>query len=260
VAQAVAEGWSGVEALAGIPGLVGATPIQNVGAYGQEVSDTLAQVRVLDRHGGAMRTLARDACGLSYRSSRFKEDPSGYVVTAVQFRFPVDPLGAPVRYAELAKALGVPLGTRVPAATVLETVLALRKSKGMIWEADEACPGSAGSFFTNPIVTTAEAAAVEERARQEGHLPPGETMPRFPASEGRQKLAAAWLVERAGFSKGTRRGSVGVSARHALSLVHYGGGTAAELVALAREVRDGVRERFGVVLVPEPVFLGMVWA
>ncbi len=244
VATAVQEGWVGVEALSGIPGLAGATPIQNVGAYGQEVAETIAGVRVWDRAERRVRTLAAADCGFGYRTSRFKARPDAFVVLSVTFRFPLGDLGAPVRYAELARTLGVESGDRVPAKDVREAVLTLRRGKGMVLDPGDHDTWSAGSFFTNPVVDP----EVAER------LAPG--APRWPQPDGRVKVSAAWLIGQAGFEKGTRRGRVGLSEKHALALTNRGGGTTAELLALAREIRDAVHERSGITLVNEPVTVG----
>jgi UDP-N-acetylmuramate dehydrogenase len=245
----VEEGLAGLECLAGIPGTVGAAPVQNVGAYGQEVADTIAAVRVLDRATLATRELAPAECGFGYRTSVFRRAPERFVVLAVTFR--LDP-GAPrtVRYPELARALGGSPAAPPDVAAVRDAVLALRRSKSMVLDPDDENRRSVGSFFVNPVVDPATADAVAAAAGA------GAAMPRWAAGDGRAKLSAAWLVERAGFAKGTRRGAVGVSSRHALALVHHGGGSAAGLLALAREIRQGVAARFGVVLHPEPVFLG----
>jgi len=245
-AQAVGEGWGGVASLAGIPGLVGATPIQNVGAYGEEVADTIAEVRVFDRAAGAFVDKAPAACGFGYRASIFKRSDR-WVVTRVRFVFERG-TDAPVRYAELARALGVAEGGAAPAARVRETVLALRRGKGMVLDAGDPDSVSAGSFFTNPVVDAQTATRVEAVA--------GAAPPRFPAEGDRVKLAAAWLVERAGFPRGWGEGPAGVSRKHALALVNRGGATARDLVAVARAIRDGVRARFGVTLEVEPVLVG----
>ncbi len=244
VARAVDEEWAGVEALSGIPGSVGATPIQNVGAYGQEVSQTIASVRVFDRFDRVVRTVATADCGFTYRSSRFKVEPNRFVVLSVTFQLPLGDLGAPVAYAELARALGVDLGGRAPSARVREAVLELRRGKGMVLDADDHDTWSAGSFFTNPIVPAAEADALPEGA------------PRFVQPDGSVKTSAAWLIEQAGFSKGHGSGRVSLSTKHTLALTNRGGATTDELLTLAREVRDGVRSAFGVTLVPEPVLVG----
>jgi UDP-N-acetylmuramate dehydrogenase len=244
VTTALQEGWVGVEALAGIPGLVGATPIQNVGAYGQEVAETIATVRVWDRRAQRVATIAAADCGFGYRSSRFKADPDGFVVLAVTFQLRLGDLGAPVRYAELARTLRVDVGERVPAKDIREAVLELRRGKGMVLDPDDHDTWSAGSFFTNPVVE----AEVAERLAPEA--------PRWPQRDGRVKLSAAWLIGQAGFRKGAQRGSVGLSTKHALALTNRGGGTTAELLAFAREIRDAVHERCGIELVNEPVTVG----
>jgi UDP-N-acetylmuramate dehydrogenase len=244
VARAVDEQWVGVEALSGIPGSVGATPIQNVGAYGQEVAQTVASVRVYDRYERAIHTLAAADCGFTYRSSRFKAEPHRYVVLSVSFQLPLGDLGAPIAYAELARVLGVEIGARPPAAEVREAVLDLRRSKGMVLDADDHDTWSVGSFFTNPILPADEAATLPADA------------PRFPQADGSVKTSAAWLIEKAGFSRGHGSGRVSLSTKHTLALTNRGGATTSELLALAREVRDGVSAAFGITLVPEPVLVG----
>ncbi|UJR82403.1 UDP-N-acetylmuramate dehydrogenase [Sandaracinus amylolyticus] len=234
------EGLAGLECLSGIPGLVGATPIQNVGAYGQEVADTIASVRVLDRVEKRVVELTPAQCEFGYRDSMFKRDPERYVVLSVVFALVPDG-AATVRYAELARALeGRPRDVR----TVRETVIALRRAKSMVIDPVDPNRRSAGSFFTNPIVDASIADALSAQH---------ENMPRWPQPDGRVKLAAGWLIERAGITKGLRRGHVGISTKHALALVHHGGGTTTELLALASEVQDAVRARFGVELHREPV-------
>ena len=244
VARAVDEGWVGVEALSGIPGSVGATPIQNVGAYGQEVAQTIASVHVFDRYDRAIRTVASADCGFSYRSSRFKVEPNRFVVLTVTFQLPLGDLGAPVAYAELARTLGVELGGRAPAARVREAVLELRRGKGMVLDADDHDTWSAGSFFTNPILSTTEAEALPADA------------PRWEQPDGSVKTSAAWLIEKAGFSRGHGSGRVSLSTKHTLALTNRGGATTDELLTLAREIRDGVQSAFGITLVPEPVLVG----
>ncbi len=254
VAHAVTEGWRGVEALSGIPGSTGATPMQNVGAYGQEVSEVIAAVRTFDRATDRIRTLARTDLGFGYRNSVLKESlyatgspwfpTPRYVVLDVQFQMPVADLSAPIRYAELARALDVELGERAPSARVREAVLALRGGKGMVLDPADHDTWSAGSFFTNPVLDADEAARLPADA------------PRFPAPAGRVKTSAAWLIARAGFDKGYGLpGPAALSTKHTLALTNRGGARAADLLELARTVRAGVRERFGVELVPEPVLL-----
>jgi UDP-N-acetylmuramate dehydrogenase len=250
VQTALAEGLGGLECLTGIPGSTGATPIQNVGAYGQEVSDTIDAVEVLDRSNLETIWFDNDTCGFGYRSSRFKQDPERYVVLAVRYR--LTPGAAPcLRYGELARALG---SRAEPSLQEVATaVRSLRASKGMLLEGAGENRRSAGSFFTNPIVTTVQADALRELALSRGLVSNLDQMPCFEAGPGRKKLSAAWLIEHAGIKKGTRRGQVGVSSQHALALVHHGGGTTAELLALASEVEAGVQAAFGIALTREPV-------
>jgi UDP-N-acetylmuramate dehydrogenase len=259
VERCVAEGLAGIEALSGIPGSVGATPIQNVGAYGQEVSETIDQVLVLDRRGKRVEMLDARACEFSYRSSVFKRTPGRWVVLAVTFALRRDPLSMPIRYAELARALGVEIGDRAPLADVREAVLELRRRKGMVLDEDDPDSVSAGSFFTNPVLTAEEFEALRARVREK--LGADADPPSWPESDGRVKTSAAWLIERAGFTKGYGDpATVAISSKHTLALTNRGAGTTAALVALAREIADGVRREFGVELVPEPVFVGHAWA
>ncbi|MEO3853686.1 UDP-N-acetylmuramate dehydrogenase [Acrocarpospora sp. B8E8] len=249
VARCVAEGLSGVECLSGIPGLVGSTPIQNVGAYGQEVAQTVSSVRVYDRLARETRDLPAAACGFAYRDSAFKGDQGRHLVLAVTYDLVESGLSGPVAYKELALALGVELGARVPLAEARAAVLGLRRGKGMVLDADDPDTISAGSFFTNPILSAAEAAELELRAPE---------FPRWDMPGERVKVPAAWLIENAGFPKGYERGSVRISTKHTLALTNpTGAASAEELLALAREVRDGVREKFGVTLVNEPVMVGV---
>ncbi|MDO9378232.1 MAG: UDP-N-acetylmuramate dehydrogenase [Nocardioidaceae bacterium] len=244
VAHAVAQGWQGLEALSGIPGLVGASPVQNVGAYGQDVSQTIASVRTYDRHDRRVRTFAAADCDFGYRHSRFKADPGRYVVLSVSFQLPLGDLSGPVAYAELARTLGIEVGERASAADVREAVLGLRRGKGMVLDEADHDTWSAGSFFTNPVLDVDAAATLPADA------------PRFPQPDGTVKTSAAWLIDRAGFARGHGTGPATLSGKHTLALTNRGGATAGELVALAREVRDGVRAQFGVELVNEPVLVG----
>jgi UDP-N-acetylmuramate dehydrogenase len=246
VGLCVADRLAGVEALSGIPGLVGGSPVQNIGAYGQDVSQTVTSVRAYDRRGGEVVELAD--CGFSYRHSVFKAEPGRWVVLAVTFALTSGELSAPVGYAELARRLGVEVGERAPLGEVREAVLALRRGKGMVLDAADPDTRSAGSFFTNPLLTEAQLADLRARTDE----PP----PTWPEADGRTKVSAAWLIERAGFGKGAFDGPVGISSKHSLALVNRGGGTTADLRRVAAAVRDGVRGRFGVELVPEPVFVG----
>ena len=255
VARAVEEGWSGIEALSGIPGSAGATPVQNVGAYGQEVAQTIARVRVWDRTDQQVRTMTSLDCHFTYRHSLFKES-SRYVVIDVMFQLVLQSLSQPVRYADLATQLGVSVGERVPLADAREAVLAQRRRRGMVLDAEDHDTWSCGSFFTNPILTVDDFAALERRiADRLGADAPAP--PRFADTDGNVKTSAAWLIERAGFGKGFGMpGPAALSTKHTLALTNRGSATATEMVALAREVRDGVRDAFGVTLVNEPVLVG----
>ena len=247
VGRAADEGWSGIECMSGIPGLVGATPIQNVGAYGQDVSDTLVSVRAYDRATGAFEALPAAECGFGYRASIFKRSDR-WIVTSVRFAFRASRDAAPVRYEELARALSLAAQGRAPVRLVRQAVIRLRRSKGMVLDAGDPESVSAGSFFVNPLVSAETLEEVSRRA--------GARAAAFVESGGRHKLAAAWLVEHAGFPKGWSVGPVGVSRKHALALVNRGGATARDLLRAARRIRDGVRDRFGIVLEPEPVLVG----
>lgn len=256
VTETIARDLAGLECLSGIPGLVGATPIQNVGAYGQEVAETIRAVRVVERRTWQIRELTPTECAFAYRASAFKSDPERFVVLAVTFG--LRPGGTPtLRYRELAEALAGRVSPRLTDAR--SAVLALRRTKSMLIAADDPNRRSVGSFFMNPIVPAPEAAAVGARAAATGAVGRAAEMPSWPAGDGRVKLSAAWLIEQAGISKGLLRGAVGVSSAHALALVHHGGGTTLALVALAKEIRDTVRTRFGVALCPEPTFVGLSW-
>ena len=251
VELALSENLAGLECLAGIPGSAGATPIQNVGAYGQEVSDTLEAVEVLERSTLHTSWLAANACDFGYRMSRFKREPERFVVLAARFRLRRG--GAPLlRYPELVQAVSARASTP-SLSEVAEVVRELRAKKSMLLRPDDENRHSAGSFFMNPVVTSAEAERVKQVALERGLVKRLEDVPSFAAGEGHTKLAAGWLIERAGISKGLRRGAVGVSSRHALALVHHGGGSTSELLALADEVRAKVRDVFGVELEIEPV-------
>jgi UDP-N-acetylmuramate dehydrogenase len=241
----VARGLSGLECLSGIPGDVGAAPMQNIGAYGQEVGPTIRMVELVRRDTGALVTMTGEACGFGYRDSVFKREAAErYVVVAVTFALSEAP--PTIRYPELARALEGMDATRP--ATVRDTVLALRRAKSMLLDPSDPNGRSAGSFFVNPTVSFDQADAVEDRARTRGI---GAPMPRF-AHEGRVKLSAGWLIEQAGLAKGTRRGDVGLSTKHCLAIVTRDGARAADVVAFGTEVRQRVREVFGVTLSPEP--------
>ena len=263
VARAVAEGWVGIEALSGIPGSTGATPVQNVGAYGEEVADSIATVRTWDRAECEVRSFARTECGFAYRDSLLKRSMRGaaddgeewfptprFVVLDVTFHLRKGSLSAPITYGQVADALGLEVGERAPLAKVREVVLALRRSKGMVLDAKDHDTWSVGSFFTNPIVSAADARRLPQEA------------PRYPTGDDRPgdtiKTSAAWLIERAGFGKGfalAPGAPAALSTKHTLALTNRGEATAADIVALARAIRDGVRDAFGVTLVPEPILI-----
>ena len=255
VAACVDEGLAGLECLSGIPGLAGATPIQNVGAYGQEVAQTITSVRVYDRVDGQVRELATAGCGFGYRSSVFKRSlalgavTGRFVVLRVRFALVADKLSMPVSYPELARALGLDPGGRAPLAEVRAAVLGLRRGKGMVLDPRDPDTRSAGSFFLNPVLSAGQFAALERAA--------GPGVPHYPAGPGQLKVPAAWLIEQAGFGRGYRHpGGARISAKHTLALVNPGGASTASLLALAREIRETVRGRFGVALACEPVLVG----
>jgi UDP-N-acetylmuramate dehydrogenase len=243
VEYTVAHGLQGFECLSGIPGSTGATPIQNVGAYGQEVSETVQWVRVYDRETRRTLTMTASECGFDYRTSVFKYHDRR-VVLAVAFKLRHSPLSGPLRYAELARTLGVPVGGSAPLHEVREAVLRLRRGKGMVIDPGDPDSVSAGSFFTNPILPADEVPA---------------EAPKWPEPDGRVKTSAAWLIERSGFGRGHGSGPAGISTKHTLALVNRGGATTAELMALARQIAAAVKAQFGVDLHPEPVLVGHRW-
>jgi UDP-N-acetylmuramate dehydrogenase len=250
VSAAVDHGWAGVEALSGIPGSTGATPVQNVGAYGQEVSETIASVRAWDRQQCRVRTLASTDCEFTYRHSRFKEerfrDAPRFVILEVTFQLRLTDLSSPVRYPELARSLGVKVGDRAPLSRVRDAVLALRQTKGMVLDPADHDTWSAGSFFTNPLLDAATVARLPAQA------------PRWPAGGERIKTSAAWLIEHAGFGPGYGLpGPAALSTRHTLALTNRGSARAKDILELARTIRDGVLRAFNVQLQPEPVFVGL---
>lgn len=251
VATAVDNDWSGIEALSGIPGRVGASPVQNIGAYGQEVAQTIARVITWDRQTDAQRTFVFAECKFGYRDSIFKRSAAGdvtgrYVITEVHFQLHNASLSQPIGYQQLADTLGVQIGARAPMREVRAAVLELRRSKGMVHDPADADSHSAGSFFTNPILTADLAEKLPADA------------PRFAQPDGTVKTSAAWLIERAGFAKGfPGDGAARLSSKHVLALTNQGGARASEIVTLAREIRAGVQQHFGVELVPEPVLVGV---
>jgi UDP-N-acetylmuramate dehydrogenase len=244
VAESVRRNLQGIECLSGIPGLTGATPIQNVGAYGQEVAETIVSVRAFDRTTLDVQELAANECGFGYRDSRFKSvEPERFIVLGVTFA--LRPGGAPaLRYAELVRHFA-DRGEGAPSlAAVRDATIALRRAKSMVYDRTDPNHRSCGSFFTNPVVNREHADRVERAVAV--------SMPRYPQAGGGVKLSAGWLIEQAGFARGLRRGAVGLSTRHALALVCHDGATARDVLALAQEIRAGVSARFGVELVPEP--------
>lgn len=245
VTEAVRRGWAGIESLAGIPGSAGATPIQNVGAYGHELADVVETVHAWDRSTGEAVHLSARECGFGYRTSRFKEEPNRWVVLEVTLRLrPAD--DGVVRYDEVARALGVPTGTSAPLARVRDTVLGLRTAKGMVLDPGDHDTWSVGSFFTNPIVSDDVLAALPEEC------------PRYPAGD-RWKVSAAWLIDASGVGRGFAledAARAAVSSKHSLALTNRGGASTADVLALARAVRASVADRFGVTLVPEPTLVG----
>jgi UDP-N-acetylmuramate dehydrogenase len=247
VETTVNHGLAGVECLSGIPGTVGGTPIQNVGAYGQDVSSTIERVTVYDCKSHSVRSLRGSDCGFSYRMSRFKHADEGrFVVCDVTFRLRPGP--ATATYADVASHLKRADVSTPTLSVVRDAVLNIRRSKGMVIDAHDPDSRSVGSFFMNPVVADADRERVASIA---GERPPG-----FAAGEGRVKIPAAWLIERAGFTKGYTDGAVGISTKHPLALVNRGGATAADVLRLARAVKRAVGERYGVWLRPEPVFVG----
>lgn len=249
VGLAVGQGWAGLEALSGIPGSTGAVPVQNVGAYGRDVAEAIDAVRVWDRLEGRIRTLSNADCEFGYRWSRFKEerfrDGPRFVVLEVTLRVHASDLSVPIRYAELAGELGVEVGECAGLRTTRQTVLSVRRRKGMVVDPADPDSCSAGSFFTNPVLTAEQADRLPAEA------------PRWSLGEGTVKTSAAWLIERAGFPRGFGLpGAASLSTRHTLAVTNRGGATAEDVLGLARRVRDGVREAFGVELVPEPVLVG----
>jgi len=251
VSLGVERGKAGLECLSGIPGLVGAAPVQNVGAYGADLSGVTRAVAVWDRQDGVRRVIDAADCGFGYRDSLFKasrrpgQATGRFVVLEVLIELAGSPLSRPVEYGELAGALGIGLGDRAPLTDVREAVLGLRRGKGMVFDPADPDTHGAGSFFTNPVLDASVAAA----------LPPA--APRFPQPDGAVKTSAAWLIEHAGFPKGFGSGPARLSSKHALALTNQGGAAAADIVALAREIRAGVESRFGVTLQPEPVLVGV---
>jgi UDP-N-acetylmuramate dehydrogenase len=253
VAHCIAEGLAGIECMSGIPGSAGATPIQNVGAYGQEVAETIRSVSVFDRHTDEVLTLAPQDCGFGYRHSVFKGHDR-HVVLEVTYALRPSRNGGPLRFGELTKVLGVEAGGAAPLGDIRDAVLGLRRGKGMVLDPDDPDTRSVGSFFMNPVLPAESWGALLQRVS--ARLGDGVAPPHWPDGPDRVKTSAAWLIERAGFAKGYGRDGVAISSKHTLALTHRGGGNTSALLGLAREIRDGVEATFGVRLVNEPVLIG----
>ena len=245
VATTISRGFAGLETLSGIPGTVGAAPIQNIGAYGHEVSEFITRVRTYDRQARAIKTFTNAECEFEYRSSHFKKHPGRYIVLSVQFQIRTGEISTPITYAELAKKLGIAVGEKAPVIDTRNAVMELRASKGMLLNPNDQDSWSAGSFFTNPIVSTEVASALPEGA------------PKWPTADGRVKTSAAWLIEHSGIDKGQSHGGARISTKHVLALTNSGNATAEELIQLAREVRASVQAKFGITLEPEVNLVGI---
>jgi UDP-N-acetylmuramate dehydrogenase len=254
VALSVERGWAGIECLSGIPGRVGATPIQNVGAYGQETSESLLSLEALDLETGKLVQMSASECELDYRASRFKtRDRNRYVITRVTYQLTAN--GKPaLRYAELQSYLSENGASEPGLAETRSAVIAVRRRKAMVIDSSDMDSRSVGSFFVNPVVTREEFEQVERLARK--LVGSEEKMPAFPAPDDRVKLSAAWLIERAGFRRGYRHGNVGTSSKHALAIINRGEGTAREVMELKDMIQKRALEIFGIALAPEPVFVG----
>lgn len=239
VATAVASGWTGIEGLAGIPGTVGATPIQNVGAYGQSVSETIAQVRAWNRKKKSVDTIFAADCEFGYRTSIFKNQPDTWVILSVTFQLPLGTMSAPIAYTELATKLNVELGDRVSTSDLQSAVLELRAGKGMVLDSADHDTWSVGSFFMNPRVAAAPDGA-----------------PNWPEADGSVKVSAAWLIEQSGFKKGfTLNGRAGLSTKHTLAITNRGSATSADISELADHIVQGVNAKFDIELKPEATFI-----
>jgi UDP-N-acetylmuramate dehydrogenase len=245
VQTTINSGFAGLETLSGIPGTVGAAPIQNIGAYGHEVSEFITRVRTYDRQEKALKTFTNSECEFSYRNSYFKAHPGRYVVLEVQFQIRIGEESDPITYLELARKLGVQLGDKAPVVATREAVLELRASKGMLLSADDHDSWSAGSFFTNPIVSQQEADALPDAA------------PKWPLIDGRVKISAAWLIENAGMHKGDEVGGARISTKHVLALTNAGDATASDIAELAKRARDNVKAKFGITLEAEVNLVGV---
>jgi UDP-N-acetylmuramate dehydrogenase len=245
VASTISRGFAGLETLSGIPGTVGAAPIQNIGAYGHEASEFITQVRTYDREQKAIKTFTNSECEFEYRNSIFKKNPGRYVVISVQFQLRIGQESTPITYLELAKKLGINQGDKALVTDTRSAVIELRRSKGMILDRNDRDSWSAGSFFTNPIVTVEVAASLPEGA------------PRWPTSNGLVKVSAAWLIENSGINKGDASGGARISSKHVLALTNAGNATAEDLCTLARQVQQSVLKKFAIELTPEVNLVGV---
>ena len=245
VQTTITSGFAGLETLSGIPGTVGASPIQNIGAYGHEVSEFVTRVRTYDRQEKVLKTFTNSECQFSYRNSYFKAHPGRYVVLDVQFQLRIGEFSDPITYLELSKKLGLEPGDKAPVAATRTAVLELRASKGMLLSPDDHDSWSAGSFFTNPIISQQAADALPDAA------------PKWPLNDGRVKISAAWLIENAGMHKGDEVGGARISTKHVLALTNSGDATAADIAELAKRARDHVKEVFGITLEAEVNLIGI---
>ena len=245
VALTIERGFAGLETLSGIPGTVGAAPIQNIGAYGHEVSEFITRVRTYDRVAKAIRTFTNQECEFEYRSSIFKKNPGQFIILEVQFQIRIGDSSDPITYLELAKKLDIQMGEKAPTQQVRHTVLELRASKGMLLLPEDRDSWSAGSFFTNPIVSQQEADKLPNAA------------PKWPLLDGQVKISAAWLIENAGMHKGDEVGGARISTKHVLALTNAGDATATDLIELAKTAQAKVYEKFGIKLEPEVNLVGL---
>ena len=245
VQTTINSGFAGLETLSGIPGTVGAAPIQNIGAYGHEVSEFITRVRTYDRQENVLKTFTNSECQFSYRNSLFKSHPGRYVVLDVQFQLRIGEFSEPITYLELSKKLGIEPGDKAPVAVTRTAVLELRASKGMLLSPDDHDSWSAGSFFTNPIISQQAADALPDAA------------PKWPLNDGRVKISAAWLIENAGMHKGDEVGGARISTKHVLALTNSGDATAADIAELAKRARDQVKAIFGITLEAEVNLIGI---
>ncbi len=245
VAMTIEHGFAGLESLSGIPGTIGASPIQNIGAYGHEVSEYITRVRTYDRVAKGLKTFTNSQCEFSYRNSHFKAHPGRYVVLDVQFQLRLGEMTTPIMYAELAAKLGIAVGDKASVVATRAAVLELRGMKGMLLSTTDHDSWSAGSFFTNPIVSKEIADSLPADA------------PRWPTQDGKVKTSAAWLIEHSGIHKGDEIGGARISTKHVLALTNSGTATASDIAALATRARDHVQKKFGITLVSEVNLIGL---